>query len=337
MSKRAPAKPVATRNDVARLAKVSPAVVSYVVNRSKSVSPETEERVRKAIEMLGYRPNSTARSLRLGSTETLGMVVPDTTNPYFAALAHEVELVARERGYDLLVSNTGGSTAMERHHVERYSMRRVDGVLLCSTTSEPDARALDLVDIPLVLLNHFGTGTGVPSVGVNLYHGAQLAVEHLASHGHRRIGMVAGVTSDGRQDARKDGWFDAVRALGLEHGPCLTMPFNTEGGYEAGKLLASSELPSAIFASSDRQAIGLVHAFHEAGVAMPEDVAVIGFDGSNECAYTWPPLTTVAQPISEMAKAAVAKLLDGTPGAMHQLLEAKLVIRRSCGCSPHLA
>ena len=104
-----PAKPAATRNDVARLARVSPAVVSYVVNRSKRVSPETEARVRQAIAMLGYRPNSAARSLRLGSTETLGMLVPDTTNSYFASLAHQVELAAIRRGRDLIVGNSDGS------------------------------------------------------------------------------------------------------------------------------------------------------------------------------------------------------------------------------------
>ena len=184
-----------------------------------------------------------------------------------------------------------------------------------------------------MLLNHYGKVSGVPSLGADLHQGARLAVEHLASHGHTRIGLVSGTTSDERRDARHTGWFDTVHDLGLAHGPVLTVGFSIEAGYEAGRVLASSpDLPSAIFATSDRQAVGLIHAFHEAGIRIPEDVAVIGFDGGKEGAYTWPPLTSVAQPLKKMAQVAVTKLLDDPPGATHQLFETSLLVRRSCGC-----
>ena len=318
---------------MARLARVSPAVVSYVVNRSKRVSPETEARVRQAIAMLGYRPNSAARSLRLGSTETLGMVVPDSTNPYFAALAHRVERAAIERGYDLIVGNSDGSLDGERRLLDQFAARRVDGVLLCSNVYRPSVAGLRADSIPVVLLNHAVHPPGITSIGVDMQLGARLAVEHLAGHGHRTIGLVIGTTTDELQDARHVGWIDALAGLGLEQGPVVAVPFNHGGGYEAGKrLLADGTLPPALFVSSDRQATGLLLALHEAGVRIPDDVAIVGFDGAEDGAYTWPPLTTIAQPVEQMASTAVALMIDGADDATHEVFPPTLLIRRSCGC-----
>ncbi len=328
-----PAKPSATRNDVARLARVSPAVVSYVVNRSKRVTPETEARVRQAIAMLGYRPNSAARSLRLGSTETLGMVVPDTTNSYFASLAHQVELAAIRRGYDLIIGNSDGSLEAERRLLDHFTARRVDGVLLCSSVFRPDISSLRADSIPVVLLNHAADAPGVAWVGADLRLGARLAIEHLAGHGHRRIGLVIGTSTDGVMDARQLGWSETVELLGLERGPIVRVGFNARGGYDAGrKLIADGDLPSALFVSSDRQAAGLMLAMHEAGVRMPEDVAIIGFDGSEDGEYTWPPLTTIAQPIEQMASTAVNLMIDGADDSTYEVFPPTLLVRRSCGC-----
>jgi LacI family transcriptional regulator len=328
-----PAKPAATRNDVARLARVSPAVVSYVVNRSKRVSPETEARVRQAIAMLGYRPNSAARSLRLGSTETLGMLVPDTTNSYFATLAHQVELAAIHRGRDLIVGNSDGSLEAERRLLDHFTARRVDGVLLCSSVFRPDISSLRADNIPVVLLNHAADAPGVAWIGADLRLGARLAVEHLAGHGHRRIGLVIGTTTDDVQDARHAGWSEAIDTLGLERGPVVSVGFNSRGGYEAGRqLLADGDVPPALFVSSDRQAIGLLLAMHEAGVRVPDDVAIVGFDGAEDGEYSWPPLTTVAQPIEQMARTAVDLMIDGAGDDVNQVFPPTLLVRRSCGC-----
>ncbi len=328
-----PAKPPATRNDVARLARVSPAVVSYVVNRSKRVSPETEARVRQAIAMLGYRPNTAARSLRLGSTETLGMVVPDTTNPFFATLAHCVELAARARGHALVVGNTDGSLESEHRFLDHFATRRVEGVFLCSTVSQPDLSSVRMDDVPVVLLNHSAIRPGITSVGTDLRLGARLAVEHLAGHGHRRVGLVIGTTSDSVPDARHPGWAEAIEALGLQHGPVFTTGFSSRAAYEAGRrMIAEADLPTALFISSDQQSVGVLLALHEAGVRVPEDIAIVSFDGSELGEYSWPPLTTVAQPIEDMARAAVDLMIDGGGETTQQVFAPSLLIRRSCGC-----
>ncbi|WP_077489008.1 LacI family DNA-binding transcriptional regulator [Sinomonas mesophila] len=332
----APAKPAVTRKDVARLAGVSTAVVSYVMNGGpKRVSPATEAKVRQAIAALGYRPNAAARALKLGSSEMLGMVVPDATNPFFASLARAVEVAAAERGYAMLLADSDGSLRTERRLVENLVGRRVDGVFLCSVLFEPDLTDLEQAEIPAVLLNHSAESPGFNSVGVAFQDGGRLAVEHLVGHGHRRVGLVMGTNTGGDLDAREVGWRQGVREAGLPEGPVLRVPFTRDGGYRAGQdLIASADRPSAVFVSSDLQAVGLLRAVHEAGLRIPEDLAIFSFDGSAEAEYSWPPLSTVAQPVEAMARAAVDALIDAETGkpTQSQIFPVELVLRSSCGC-----
>ena len=332
----APAKPAVTRKDVARLAGVSTAVVSYVMNGGpKRVSPATEARVRQAIAALGYRPNAAARALKLGSSEMLGMVVPDATNPFFASLARAVEVAAAERGYAMLLADSDGSLPTERRLVENLVGRRVDGVFLCSVLFEPDLTDLEQAESPAVLLNHSAESPGFNSVGVAFQDGGRMAVEHLVGHGHRRVGLVMGTNTGGDLDAREVGWRQGVREAGLPEGPVLRVPFTREGGYRAGQdLIASADRPSAVFVSSDLQAVGLLRAVHEAGLRIPEDLAIFSFDGSAEAEYSWPPLSTVAQPVEAMARAAVDALIDAETGkpTQSQIFPVELVLRSSCGC-----
>lgn len=323
----------ATRNDVAKLAGVSPAVVSYVVNGTKRVGEDTEQRVRDAVAKLGYRANPSARALRLGSTEMLGIVTPTTTNPYFAQLAHEVEAAAAKRGYMVITSSSDSSIATERVQLEQLAGRLVDGIFLCSTVFEPDLRNLDIAGIPIVLLNN---SAGVPtrdSVGVDLLHGAHLAVEHLAWHGYQDIGIVIGGTTGDEEDGRETGWRESLERLGLAPGPIARGWFTPDGGYEAmSRLIRSDAVPRALFVSSDQMGRGVLKAAHEAGLRVPEDVAIVSFDGSLDAAYSWPTLTTVAQPLAEMAEAAVEALVGPPHERVHMVVDAHLVIGRSCGC-----
>ncbi|MBS1907772.1 MAG: LacI family DNA-binding transcriptional regulator [Actinobacteria bacterium] len=330
------AKSVATRNDVARLAGVSTAVVSYVLNGSKRVSPQTAAKVHDAVAMLGYRPNQAARALRLGSPEMLGIVVPDATNAFFADLTHEVELAAEERGLALLTANADRSPERERRLVEKFVTRRVDGMLLSSTLAVPDARALVPGDVPFVLMNQFDDMPGVNTIGVNLFEGARLGVEHLASHGHRTVGLVSGITAGGDLDPREAGWRAAIEQQGLEPGPIVREPFTKPGGYAAGRwLIETNTLPRAMFVSSDQMAVGLLLALHESNIRVPDDVAIVSFDGTRDGEYSWPPLTSVSQPVRLMARAAVAVLVDGAPETSKQLFAPALVRRVSCGCGDH--
>ncbi|MEZ2388483.1 LacI family DNA-binding transcriptional regulator [bacterium RCC_150] len=325
-----------TRKDVARHAGVSTAVVSYVVNGGpKKVAPATEARVQEAIRALGYRPNATARALKTGSNQTIGLVIPDSSNPFWALLGHAVEVAAAERGYAVLLTNSDNKLDTELRHLRNLAARQVDGVVLASVMIQPDLMELERAEIRSVLLNHASIAPGFNSVGVDLEAGARLAVEHLIGHGHRSIGLVMGITADNEADGREAGWLRALQDAGLPQGPLARGGFDRPGGYAAGqRLLASGERPTAIFASSDMQAVGILRAIREAGLSVPDDIAVTSFDGSVEAEYSWPALTTVEQPVWLMAEAAVSALVGEQreePPA-HRVFPTKLRVRQSCGC-----
>jgi LacI family transcriptional regulator len=325
-----------TRKDVARYAGVSTAVVSYVVNGGpKNVSPATEARVRDAIAVLGYRPNAAARALKLGSSRMLGLIIPDNTNPFFTELAYAVEQEAGELGYAVLLTNSDGSQSTERAHVRNLAARQVDGVFLASVLFEPELADLEAADIPAVLLATNKEAPGFASVGTDLRGGARAAVEHLIGHGHTRIALAMGSNVAGEVDDRELGWLDALAAAGLPEGPIVRSLFTRAGGYLAGqRLLASAERPTAVFASSDMQAIGILRALHEAGLSLPQDMAIVSFDGSADAEYCWPALSTVQQPVRAMAHAAVKALVgrDKAAPLPHSMIPSELILRRSCGC-----
>ncbi|MFI2566777.1 LacI family DNA-binding transcriptional regulator [Paenarthrobacter sp. NPDC018779] len=325
-----------TRKDVARYAGVSTAVVSYVVNGGpKNVAPATEAKVRDAIRILGYRPNAAARALKLGSSETVGVIVPDNTNPFFSLLAHAVEEAAAALGFGMVLANSDGSLAKERQNIRNLAARQVDGVFLASCVFDPDLTDLQASEIPSVLLNNAGSPPGFTSVGVDLEAGGRVAVEHLIGHGHTNIGLAIGTNTGNQLDGREVGWLGALRDAGLPDGPMLHSPFSRAGGYEVGKrFLAMANRPTAIFASNDMQAIGILRALHEAGVKVPQEMALVSFDGSIDSEYTWPALTTVAQPVNAMAEAAVQALVGEGRGGdrVHSILPTDLIVRQSCGC-----
>lgn len=330
-----PRSPV-TRKDVARYAGVSTAVVSYVVNGGpKRVAPATEAKVQDAIRVLGYRPNAAARALKLGSSETIGLIIPDNSNPFFSLLAHAVEDAAADRGFALFLTNSDGSVAKERRNIRNLAARQVDGVVLASVLFEPDLADLESAEIPSVLLNHGGESPGFNSVGVDLAAGAKIGVEHLIGHGHTNIALAMGSNVSNEFDGREQGWLQALAGAGLPEGPVVRGEFTREGGYKAGqRLVASAGRPTAVFASSDMQAIGILRALHEAGLSVPQDMALTSFDGSAEAEFSWPALTTVEQPVRAMAEAAVSALVGETKGSPpeHRLFPTKLRIRQSCGC-----
>ncbi|TDW81348.1 LacI family DNA-binding transcriptional regulator [Kribbella sp. VKM Ac-2566] len=313
-----------TRNDVAEYAGVSTAVVSYVVNEGpRKVAPETRERVLDAIRALGYRPNATARALRMGTTRTFGLITPDGGNPLFAELAKAIDREAAARGYVVLQTSADGDPVTERAKIAELLTRQVSGLVLVAPTADP---SLDDVEVPVIAINR--VLPTVSSVRPAYREGARAGVEHLVSHGHRVIGLVIGGAG---HPERELGWRDALTAAGLTEGPIARATFSREGGYRAAQTLLSAE-PTAIFASSDLQAIGVLRALHEAGVRVPEDVAVAAFDGTPETEYTWPPLTVVRQPVELVAREAVRRLIDGEDAMEALTVPTELILRRSCGC-----
>jgi len=324
-----------TRADVARYAGVSTAVVSYVINSGpKPVAAETAARVRAAIERLDYRPNPNARALRTGTTEMLGLVLSDSTNPYFVELAAAIEAAAAKRGHALMLGNSHGDRPTERRLIDDLAGRQVDG-LIVGIVERPDyAGGRGWPSLPIVWLDATEPVPGYSSVGSDGRAGAATGVRHLVEvHGHTSVGLVIG--DQGTTDPREHGWRDTLHAADLPDGPVARVPWTREGGYEGGlRLLGRKERPTAVFASSDLQAVGVLRAARELGLRVPEDLAMVSFDGTKESAFSGPPLTVIRQDIEAMAERAVTLILDHEAEPSHHSFPTSLILRESCGCNP---
>lgn len=324
-----------TRADVARAAGVSSAVVSYVVNDGpRNVAPETAARVRAAIETLGYRPNLNARALRRGATEMIGLVVPSSSNPFFAEYALEIERAAAEHGHAIVMANSGGDLDRERRLLDGLAGRQVDGILWAPASVRPEVAMAAHLEVPTVVFNLDGPLAGFPTLGPDFTGGAAAVVDHLVTaHGAGTVALGRGLRGALGPNSREQGWRDALHRHGRAEGPVVEAEFSRAGGYRMGLELLAEGLPDAVFTSSDLQAVGVLRAFHEAGVRVPEDVAVVCFDGTSESEYSWPALTVARQPVAVMAKAAVTAVLDREHGGVgHRAYATELVVRRSCGC-----
>ena len=320
-----------TLADVARYAGVSTAVVSYVVNDGpRPVAPATAERVRSAISVLGYRPNSHARALVSGRTGILGLVHPGTANPFFGEYNDVLYEVATRSGVALLTANSAGDPVAERQLIEDLARRSVDGILVMTSMAPTDIPKLGDPGLPILFIDCPFPVPGQRSIGPNSVAGARTVVEHLIlEHGHRDIALLAGSPVP---EEREQGWREALRANGLPDGPLIRTDYGLDGTYQAARALVTQpDRPSAIFVSSDLQAYGALHAIHEHGLRIPQDIAVVSFDGNSESAHTWPPLTLVRQPVSAMAEAAITGMLRNSPPG-HELFDMELIVRQSCGC-----
>jgi len=327
------------RTDVARLAGTSPAVVSYVLNGGpRPVSARTRAKVLAAIEQLGYRPNSIARSLRMSRTMTLGLVIPDNANPFFAELARAIEEEAFAHGFTLLMGNAAESDERQTTYVRTFLARQVDGLFI--VPAHGHAGFLPEVErsgTPWVSLDRQVPGATAPSVLVDNHGGAREATNHLLAHGRRRIACVAGPRDVMPATDRVSGWRDALTEAGIARAEMSVVhtEFGRRAGYRAAReLLAQAKRPDAIFVASDEQAVGVLRAVSEAGLRCPDDVAVASFDGIPGAAYSTPALTTMGQPFAALGRAALAHLLAQQAGttAPTEVLPVTLVRRGSCGC-----
>ncbi|MCA4135352.1 LacI family DNA-binding transcriptional regulator [Arthrobacter sp. M4] len=296
-----------TRADVARLAGVSTAVVSYTLNGGpRPVAPGTAAKVLDAVAKLGYQPNAAAQTLSRGTSQVIGLIIPDIGNPFFGAFASAIESAARSQGFDVMICSThSNSTA---YYVRHLDSLRVHGILMLAILDPRDEPLVHKVSTRIVQLNDPRPVAGGVSVAADLYNGARDAVRHLIALGHQTVAFL-GDLDDG--EPRHAGWRDALRELGAAPGPSAHAPFSREGGVAGMKeLLLAGEPPTAVFASSDMIAIGALRALHEAKIRVPEDVSIVSFDDSPESAFAFPGITAMRQPIEKMAQEALTALIN---------------------------
>lgn len=328
----------ATRTDVARLAGVSTATVSYALNgNTDKVSHETAQRVLAAAEKLNYRPSSIARALKTGMTRMLGIVVPDIANPYFGELIKQLESTATAHGYSLMVNLSHGIASIERERVNELFDRGVEAIFLSPAQSDAELGSLATQGKHLVGLDHTTPTPGMKCVSTDFQNAAYAVTSHLLNHGKRHAIMLFG-DAPALSDPRVQGWTQAHQDHGLPVGIVKQSSFTREGAYQVTTELLrqpESERPDAIFAASDLEAIGAMRAIYESGLRIPEDIAIVSFDGTSETLYTQPQLTTMRQNVAEIAQYAIKAALHPSQVPDVQLVHADFIIRQSCGCPSH--
>lgn len=329
----------ATVEEVARLAGVSTATVSRVLNGTAAVASGTERRVRDAIELLAFNPAPQARNLRTGRTGNIALIVPSITNPFFPELMAHVNREVRDHGYSLLLFD---SPEPENEGVRVARSRLADGIILVGSTSPATARpALEITDVPVVAFDRRPPALSAPVIQVDNYRGAREVVRHLGARGHRQIAFIGGPRGVSVSADRARGYRAGLRDLGIAHDPALITAgeFDEDSGYAATARLLRLPAPgpaafTALFAANDMMAIGALSALRDHGVAVPAQVAVAGFDGIHLGRYVAPSLTTYAQPTAELASRAVALLaaaIAGSPAPPSRTLRlaGSLIVRDS--------
>ncbi|MDQ1174511.1 LacI family transcriptional regulator [Microbacterium testaceum] len=324
---------MATAKDVAARAGTSTAVVSYVFNNGpRGVAPETRERVLRAAAELSYRPNALARALSFGRTLSVGLIVPDIANRFFGELARALEEVAAERGNILLIGDSSQRVEREHEHIAAFVERRVDSVVVVSVSDDPDLSAFADAGIPVVALHPLSESVNASSISIDYRAAAASATRHLLEHGYRSIALFNGPTESAGSRQHRDGFMDAVRDLapGAAVEEHSTQIARAHAAQVALDMLARPSRPRAVYCATDEQAYGVLFACHRLGLRVPDDVAVTGFDGTEHSAYSYPPLTTVRQPIPEMAERAIALLAAGEE-RVRETVDFTLAVRESCG------
>ncbi|MCZ7569248.1 MAG: LacI family transcriptional regulator [Ardenticatenaceae bacterium] len=329
---------MATMRNVAEYAGVSTATVSHVINGTRYVSPELTGRVLTAMRALNYQPDAVARSLRRRETLTIGLIIPSTEIPFFAAVAHSIEAAAFQAGYNVILCNSGWNLPRELRYLGNLLARRVDGLVCISLEMTADQIAPVVAEgTPVVMFERRMPGIGLDAVGIDNVQGATAAMTHLLELRHRRIGCIRGLGTSSLSGMRLEAYRQVLAEWGVAYDPALVcqgdyLPHS--GRMAARALMDLDDPPTAIFALNDMMAIGALQVLHERDLRVPGDVAVVGFDGIPLTQYTSPALTTVVQPISEMGRVAVELLLarirgDGPREAQFVVVEPELVVRAS--------
>ncbi|MEC2071411.1 LacI family DNA-binding transcriptional regulator [Alkalihalophilus marmarensis] len=315
-----------TIREVAKMAGVSVATVSRVINGNGKVKQATEEKVRGIIKELNYVPSAIAVSLNNKKSKTIGLMLPDITNPFFAELAKGVEEVAKENGYTVILCNTNGDLQSELDHLQVLEQKYVDGIILSSHTlsySDVEHITTPIVSIDRTLEGNF------PSVTSNNFQGAVMAVRHLLEKGCKKIAHISGPQSIRTARLRLEGYLEVVGDLDwYTEALVADGDYEIQSGYEATrKLLQMNPEIDGIFAGNDLMAVGCLKAIHFLGLRVPDEISVIGFDGINFSKITIPELSTISQPIYDMGLLATNTLLKAMEGQCNEQMVYELDVQ----------
>lgn len=326
-----------TLSDVAKLAGTSVATVSYVVNDGpKNVAPATRQRIAEAIATLGYRPNSLAKALRSRESHMIGLLVPGTSDPYFNELSAAVERAAFDAGYLTLLGNSAFDAERELALLEGLLSSQVDGLIFIGLGESKDVSAVVRSSgTPCVSVHHRPPGMPGPFVTVDNRAGARLATEHLLDHGHETVKCFTHTDDLGPVGERVMGWRDALQIRGISHSDedLVRSRFDRAGASQAAaEWLPTRGATTALFATTDELAVGVLHAASRMGILIPEELAVVGFDGVPERSTTVPELSSIVEPFEKIGRESIRHLLHGSQRRYTFTLPVTLDAATSCGC-----
>ncbi|HOA40654.1 MAG TPA: LacI family DNA-binding transcriptional regulator [Halanaerobiales bacterium] len=326
-----------TIKDIAREAGVSVTTVSRVLNNKVDVSPKTRQKVLDIINKLNYNPNSIARGLVMNKTYTIGLIVPDISNSFFAEIAKAIEEEIRSYGYSIIFCNTGNDKKRERESINLLKSKQVDGLIgAFSNASKEEIIALNKSGFPVVQIDRLVEDSQVPSVVVDNTVSGYLATEYLIKKGHKRIAHISGSLDTNTGIRRAAGYKKAMLENGLvvEEDLIIEGDFSQESGYQAMmQIMEENKDLTAVFAGNDMMALGAYRAIYDLGLKIPEDISIIGHDDFTLASLVRPALTTMQQPIYEIGELAARVLIDMLKGRKNKepliVVNTRLVERSS--------
>lgn len=324
-----------TIKDIAKIAGVSHTTVSRALNGNPAISFETTERIQQLARQMGYVPSAVAQSLLSRRTQTIGMVVTTIADPFIVQVVEGAEKIAQEAGYSIFLNTSHNNPEQEMAVVETFQRRRVDAIIVTSSrVGSLYSSQLDQIKVPIVLINNQEEGEFLYSVAVDNFQGAQLAAEHLLRLGHRRIGYIGASDRPKSNGQRLAGYSVALAQAGLAPDSMLIVSPEAGSDLERGRAGLETMLAAgatAVFCYNDLIAIGLLLACHQQGLAIPQELSIIGFDDIEPAMYTTPSLTTIHQPrfkLGQLAMTMTLELLEGQD-VQDQILPCDLMVRES--------
>lgn len=328
-----------TLHEIAKAAGCSVSTVSRALNNSDHpVNSQTRDRILSIANDLGYRPNVTARGLKMERTFTIGLIVYNIASPFTPVLIRGIQEHLKQNDYFSIIISTDWDSQLEDEAVHQLISRSIDGIIFVESWQEESSMRLDLIDKPYVFVYRLFNGSYANSVLVDDRDGARLAVEHLVKLGHRRIGFINGPSDWNASQERLSGYLDVLTQYNIPYDPLLVEEgtWEVQSGYPAAKkLLSRQDRPTAVFAANDLMASGAIYAIQDAGLNVPDDIAVVGYDDQDFTNFFKPSITTVRPPSFEMGKLAAELLLTRLERQfdIEEPLRVKgdLIIRESCG------